>query len=117
MPDLLVESEVIQVMVELRINSERLWQSILDMAAIGATDKGGCNCQALTDGDREARTYFANGVNLLAVPSLWTRWEIFLHAEPARTKISLQCSVAAIWTRNRQVEGLTVFTESLLRLK
>jgi N-carbamoyl-L-amino-acid hydrolase len=45
-------------MVELRINSERLWQSILDIAAIGATGKGGCNRQALTDGDREARDLF-----------------------------------------------------------
>ena len=28
-------------MNELRINGERLWQSLMDLAAIGATEKGG----------------------------------------------------------------------------
>ena len=42
-------------MDELRINGERLWQSLMDLAAIGATDKGGVKRLALTDLDRQGR--------------------------------------------------------------
>ena len=42
----------------LRINGERLWDSLMEMARIGATEKGG-NCRlALTDLDREGRDLF-----------------------------------------------------------
>ena len=41
-----------------RVNGERLWQSLMDMAKIGATEKGGCNRQALTDLDRQGRDLF-----------------------------------------------------------
>ena len=47
-----------QDLSELRIDGERLWQSILDMAEIGATAAGGSNRQALTDEDREGRDLF-----------------------------------------------------------
>ena len=42
-------------MKELRINGERLWQSLIDLAKIGATAKGGVCRIALTDRDREGR--------------------------------------------------------------
>jgi N-carbamoyl-L-amino-acid hydrolase len=42
-------------MNELRINGPRLWQSLMDLAAIGATDKGGVKRLALTDLDRQGR--------------------------------------------------------------
>jgi N-carbamoyl-L-amino-acid hydrolase len=42
-------------MDELRINGERLWQSLMDLAAIGATEKGGVKRLALTDLDRQGR--------------------------------------------------------------
>jgi N-carbamoyl-L-amino-acid hydrolase len=42
----------------LRVDGARLWQSLLQMARIGATAKGGCNRQALTDEDREGRDLF-----------------------------------------------------------
>lgn len=42
----------------LRINGERLWSRLMAMAEIGATDKGGCNRQALTDEDRAGRELF-----------------------------------------------------------
>ncbi len=41
-----------------RINSDRLWDSLMRMAEIGRTDKGGCNRQALTDLDRAGRDLF-----------------------------------------------------------
>ncbi|TKB45372.1 Zn-dependent hydrolase [Thalassotalea mangrovi] len=42
----------------LSINGERLWQSLMLMAKIGATDKGGCNRQALTELDKQGRELF-----------------------------------------------------------
>jgi len=40
------------------INGERLWSSLMTMAEIGATKKGGCNRQALTDLDKQGRDLF-----------------------------------------------------------
>ena len=43
-----------------RIDGARLWQSLMDMAQIGATASGGCNRQALTDEDRIGRDTFCS---------------------------------------------------------
>lgn len=40
---------------DLRIDSRRLWQSLMDLASIGATDKGGVCRLALTDLDKSGR--------------------------------------------------------------
>ena len=42
----------------LRIDSDRLWQSLMDMAKIGPGAAGGNNRQALTDDDSTARHLF-----------------------------------------------------------
>jgi N-carbamoyl-L-amino-acid hydrolase len=42
-------------MNELRINGQRLWDSLMDLARIGATEKGGVKRLALTDLDRQGR--------------------------------------------------------------
>jgi beta-ureidopropionase / N-carbamoyl-L-amino-acid hydrolase len=42
----------------LQINAGRLWQSLMDLAKIGATDKGGVRRLTLTDVDREGRDQF-----------------------------------------------------------
>ena len=42
-------------MNELRINGTRLWNSLMELARIGATDKGGVKRLALTDLDRQGR--------------------------------------------------------------
>ena len=42
----------------LRVNGDRLWASLMAMAKIGATDKGGCNRQALSDEDKAGRALF-----------------------------------------------------------
>ncbi len=47
-------------MRNLRINQDRLWDSLMEMARIGATEKGGVNRQALTDLDREGRDLFVS---------------------------------------------------------
>jgi len=42
-------------MNDLRINGKRLWNSLMELAQIGATDKGGVKRLALTDLDRQGR--------------------------------------------------------------
>jgi N-carbamoyl-L-amino-acid hydrolase len=42
----------------LKIDGDRLWDSLMEMAKIGATEKGGCCRLALTDLDRAARDLF-----------------------------------------------------------
>jgi len=42
----------------LRIDGQRLWDSLMEMAKIGATEKGGCKRLALTDLDRDSRDLF-----------------------------------------------------------
>ncbi|MFN8224276.1 MAG: Zn-dependent hydrolase [Gaiellales bacterium] len=42
----------------MRIDRERLWRSLTDLAVIGATPEGGCSRPALTDGDAEAQLLF-----------------------------------------------------------
>jgi N-carbamoyl-L-amino-acid hydrolase len=39
----------------LRVNGQRLWQALMDLAKIGATEKGGVRRLALTDLDRQGR--------------------------------------------------------------
>ena len=47
-------------MPALRVNSERLWQSLMELARIGATARGGVRRLTLTEVDREARDLFAS---------------------------------------------------------
>ena len=42
-----------------RVNGTRLWSRLMAMGEIGATAHGGCNRQALTDGDLEGRELFS----------------------------------------------------------
>ncbi|MBN8222090.1 MAG: hydantoinase/carbamoylase family amidase, partial [Spirochaetes bacterium] len=42
----------------LQVNGDRLWQSLMDMAKIGATEKGGCCRITLTDEDKAGRDLF-----------------------------------------------------------
>jgi len=44
----------------LQINSSRLWQSLMDLAKIGATEKGGVRRLTLTDTDRRGRDQFVD---------------------------------------------------------
>ncbi|MCG8399976.1 MAG: hydantoinase/carbamoylase family amidase, partial [Firmicutes bacterium] len=44
----------------LRIDGKRLWGSLMEMAKIGATQRGGCNRQALTREDQRGRDLFVS---------------------------------------------------------
>lgn len=46
-------------MDNLPVSGARLWASLMEMARIGATAKGGCNRQTLTDADGEGRRLLA----------------------------------------------------------
>ncbi|GGF76572.1 M20 family metallo-hydrolase [Alteromonas lipolytica] len=45
-------------MTALAVNGKRLWSSLMEMAEIGGTAKGGCNRQALTEEDKTGRELF-----------------------------------------------------------
>ena len=45
---------------EVRIDQDRLWRDLMEMAKIGATPKGGVARIALTDLDRQARDLFVS---------------------------------------------------------
>ena len=47
-------------MEALKINSDRLWDSLMEMAKIGGTVKGGCCRLALTDLDKQGRELYIN---------------------------------------------------------
>lgn len=46
-------------MQNMNVKGDRLWESLMEMAKIGATEKGGCCRLALTDLDREGRDLFS----------------------------------------------------------
>lgn len=43
---------------QLRINGDRLWNSLMELAKLGATEKGGVCRIALTELDRQGRDLF-----------------------------------------------------------
>ncbi|MEQ4537473.1 MAG: Zn-dependent hydrolase [Billgrantia sp.] len=45
-------------MNDIRINEQRLWDSLMEMGEIGGTEKGGCCRLALTDLDKQGRDLF-----------------------------------------------------------
>lgn len=47
-------------MQDLRINEQRLWDTLMEMGDIGGTEKGGCNRLAGTDLDKQARDLFVS---------------------------------------------------------
>ena len=48
------------MIADIRINAERLWSSLMQMAKIGATPKGGVKRLTLTDLDRQGRDLFVS---------------------------------------------------------
>ncbi len=52
------ESTTVRTLADLRVDGARLWDSLMQLAQIGATDKGGVCRLALTELDRKARDLF-----------------------------------------------------------
>jgi N-carbamoyl-L-amino-acid hydrolase len=55
-----MEMATLESVSALRVNGDRLWNSLMALARIGATDKGGVCRLALTDLDRQARDLVAS---------------------------------------------------------
>ncbi|WMD21168.1 Zn-dependent hydrolase [Achromobacter seleniivolatilans] len=51
-----------ETLADLRVDGVRLWQSLMDLARIGGTEKGGVCRLALTDLDRQGRDLFVSWV-------------------------------------------------------
>ena len=69
-------------LLDLRVRGGRLWDSLMTMAEIGATPKGGCNRQAMTDEDMAGRDLFVRwciqakaGVKMDAIGNIFARRE------------------------------------------
>ena len=58
----------------LRINSDRLWDSIMEMAKIGPGIAGGNNRQTLTDEDGEGRRLFQKWCEAAISFAIGRRW-------------------------------------------
>ena len=61
-------------MRNLRADAGRLWDDLMETAAIGGTAKGGICRLTLTDLDREVRDWFRNAAEASAAPSPSTTW-------------------------------------------
>ena len=57
-----------------KINGDRLWETIMDMAKIGPGIAGGNNRQTLTDEDARGRALFQNGVMKQIYQWELTKW-------------------------------------------
>ena len=69
-------------MRNIQVNGDRLWRSLMEMAKIGATEKGGVCRLALSDLDKAGRELFIRwceqagctvSVDRRIVPVVWTR--------------------------------------------
>ncbi len=69
----------------LKINSERLWDSLMEMAKVGPGVAGGNNRQTLTDEDSEGRQCFSIGARLLAARWALIKWAICLRVAREQT--------------------------------
>ena len=85
-----------------RVNGARLWDSLMEMAKIGATPKGGCKRLTLTDLDREGRELFRRWCEAEGCAvKVDGMGNMFAQARPARTKRWRRSWWGAIWTRSR----------------
>ena len=68
-----------------RVDGARLWDSLMEMAKIGATPKGGCKRLTLTDLDKQGRELFRGWCEAAGCAARSTRWATCSPAVPART--------------------------------
>ena len=91
----------------IRINGERLWDSLMDMAEIGPGVAGGNNRQTLTDDDAKGRELFQKWCVLLVVPWVSTAWETCLLLDPAPIQKRYLYTLDHTWTLNLPAENTT----------
>src|SRR6056297_2021798 len=91
----------------LRINGERLWESLMEMAKIGPGVAGGNNRQTLTDADGEGRALFQKWCEDAGLSMPSTRWATC--SPVAREQIPTRCPSmsARISTRSPRAASMT----------
>ncbi len=100
----------------LRINPDRLWDSLMEMAKIGPGVAGGNNRQTLTDEDGEGRHLFQTLVRRRrARPWASTRWAPCSPAAKAPTPMRCRSMSAAISTPSRPAASLTACSACSVR--
>jgi len=84
----------------MQIDGDRLWASLMSMAEIGATEKGGSRRLALTDEDRQGRDLFIEwcrdagcGISIDQMGNIFAR-------RPGVTQMRRPWSREVTWTRN-----------------
>ena len=88
----------------IRINSARLWDSLMEMAQVGPGIAGGCNRQTLTDADSEGRHLFAGWCKAagmsMGVDSMGNMFATRAGTDPARKSLMSSALRAAVrWRR------------------
>ena len=91
----------------LRINPDRLWDSLMEMAKIGPGVAGGNNRQTLTDEDGEGRHLFKRWCEAAGLRSASTRWARCSRVARALTRPRCQSMSAAISTHSRPAASST----------
>ena len=91
-----------------RVNGDRLWDSIMEMAKIGPGVAGGNNRQTLTDDDAKGRELFNSWCEKEGLAmGLDTMGNMFARKEQILMHYQLWLEV--IWILSQLVENMTVF--------
>jgi acetylornithine deacetylase/succinyl-diaminopimelate desuccinylase-like protein len=97
-------------MRNLTVNGERLWASLMELAQIGATAKGGVCRLAASDLDAEGRRLFIRWCEEAGCTVTVDRSATSSPAVPAATRTWRQSSPAAISTPSRPAASSTAPT-------
>ena len=92
----------------LRINPDRLWDSIMEMAKIGPGVAGGNNRQTLTDEDAEGRALFQSWCEAAGCTMGVDPMGNMFATAPAKTPTPCLSIWARIWIRSRRAASMTV---------
>ena len=101
----------------LKINGERLWDSLMEMAKIGATEKGGVCRLALTDLDRERLCHPAVGGIIKAIHVVDTQYvhsgDVLVEIDDTDAKLALAQAEADLALAKRRVHSYLANDEGL----
>ncbi len=97
-------------MQNLTINPQRLWDSLMETAQIGGTEKGGICRLTLTDLDREVRDWFRSQCEALGCTVTVDQVGNMFALKPGREATSLPSPSAAISTPSRPAASSTAFS-------
>ncbi len=103
--------------VKTGIDGDRLWSSLMEMAEIGRTPRGGCNRQALTDEDKQGRDLFISWCKDADCKITIDEMGNVLPGAPVRMIHSRLSSRGHTWIHNLPAENTMVFMGYLPGLK